>query len=111
MDLLEDAQKEKFDVVYCMPKNYFAEQGLPLPKNVSYYPSRWDVETLVKECSETVGIFIGRTTIEGFLCGKPALIYDVDDRGAVVKKYDMSVPKNLEQFDISYMTDKLLQLV
>lgn len=111
MDLVEDSKKEDFDVILCMPFNPFIQEGITLPKNITYLPTRWDIEALVKECTETVGIFIGRTTIEGFLCGKPALIYDVDEIGRVTKKYNMTVPKDLEQFGISYMTDKLLELV
>lgn len=37
---------------------------------------RWDVENLIALCTHTAGVYVGRTTIEGWLCGRPGWIYD-----------------------------------
>lgn len=69
----------------------------------------WDIEKYVKACNETASIFIGRTTIEGWLCGKPAWVYIVDNKGAIQDIQHIGVPKSLTQFDREYMTDRVLE--
>ena len=45
-----------------------------------------EIEKFVKECDETAGILLGRTTIEGWMCGKPSWIYKVDSGGFILSK-------------------------
>ena len=66
--------------------------------HVKYYPSTWDVEKYVKECDETASILLGRTTIEGWLCGKPGWIYEVESSGYILSKKKHEVPQNINTF-------------
>lgn len=105
-DLLHDAEDQKHNLWLVLPTSPFKN----LPSNVKVFSPMWDIEKLVKECTETAGIFFGRTTIEGWLCGKEGLVYDVDPTGRITKKA-LCKAKSLEQFDIKYMTDRILELL
>lgn len=67
-------------------------------KNVKYFQETKNVEKFVKNCSETSGILLGRTTIEGWLCNKPGWIYNIDTKGKILNKQIHQVPNNLENF-------------
>jgi glycosyltransferase involved in cell wall biosynthesis len=66
--------------------------------HVKYYPSTNQVEKFVNNCSETAGILLGRTTIEGWMCGKQGWIYDVDDEGQIKNKSLKSPPEDIIKF-------------
>jgi len=107
MDLVKDAAESEGHVLkLVLPLNPFGEN---LPNNVEFLHSRWNIEDLVKECDETAGIFVGRTTIEGWLCGKPGLVYDVDEQGHILQKATYDIPKNIELFDSKYMAESVLK--
>lgn len=73
---------------------------------------RWDIETITKECDTTASIYLGRTTIEGWMCGKGGWIYEVDDKGNILDIKYAEVPdqETLKHFDIEYMTDEVLKV-
>ena len=50
---------------------------------------------------------LGRTTIEGFLCGKPAIIYDVDKEGEILGYSYHQVPDDLTIFDFDTIINKI----
>jgi hypothetical protein len=50
---------------------------------------------------------LGRTTIEGFLCGKPAIIYNVDKTGEITGVSHHEVPEDLSIFDFDNIIDKI----
>ena len=66
--------------------------------HVTYHGPSWKVEDFVKSCDETAGILLGRTTIEGWLCGKPAWIYDIDSSGHINGKAYHEVPSDLDKY-------------
>jgi glycosyltransferase involved in cell wall biosynthesis len=76
--------------------------------HVKYYESTFNIETFVKNCSETGGILLGRTTIEGWMCGKPGWIYDVDSNGNILGKKLFQVPNDVEKF---YKSNVLQQII
>jgi len=78
--------------------------------NVKYFPSTKNVEKFVKECSETAGILLGRTTIEGWLCGKPGWIYDVDSEGNIKSKKFMDVPTDIDRFTSTDVVKKIKEI-
>ena len=41
---------------------------------------------------------MGRTTIEGWMCGKPGWIYKVDSGGFILSKEKLDPPVDLEKF-------------
>ena len=54
--------------------------------NVKHFGPTLDVDKYIHKCSETAGILLGRTTIEGWMCGKDGWIYDVDKNGNIIFK-------------------------
>jgi len=46
----------------------------------------------------TAGIQLGRTTIEGWLCGKPGWIYQVDSNGGILTKNLHDPPQDVEKY-------------
>jgi glycosyltransferase involved in cell wall biosynthesis len=67
--------------------------------HVKHFPSTNKVEKFVKNCSETAGILLGRTTIEGWMCGKSGWIYDVDKYGKIINKERFDIPEDVNRFN------------
>jgi hypothetical protein len=87
--------------------NYLSD--LLVNSHVKYFQSTNKVENYVKNCSETAGILLGRTTIEGWLCGKPGWIYNVDENGYIMDKERYDVPDNILKFDSEEVAKKIKQ--
>jgi glycosyltransferase involved in cell wall biosynthesis len=66
--------------------------------HVKHFPPTWNVEPYVQKCSETAGIQLGRTTIEGWMCGKPSWIYKVDSGGFILSKEKFNPPSDIEKY-------------
>jgi len=66
--------------------------------HVKYYPPTLEVEKYIHKCSETAGILLGRTTIEGWMCGKSGWIYTVDENGHILYKNLHHVPSDIEKY-------------
>jgi len=75
--------------------------------HVKYYNATNKVETFVKNSSETAGILLGRTTIEGWMCGKPGWIYNVDDSGYILSKERFDIPKDVSKFNSLEIAKKI----
>jgi len=75
--------------------------------HVKHFGPTLDVEKYIHKCSETAGILLGRTTIEGWLCGKSGWIYDIDKRGEIKSKTLFSPPSDLDKFDSIKVTQKI----
>jgi glycosyltransferase involved in cell wall biosynthesis len=78
--------------------------------HVKYLGVKQNVEEYIKKCDYTAGIFKGRTTIEGFLCGKPGWIYVVDDQGNIQNKELQEVPQDLEKYHSDFSANKVFTL-
>jgi glycosyltransferase involved in cell wall biosynthesis len=87
--------------------NYLSD--LLVNSHVKYFESTNKVEFFVKNCSETAGILLGRTTIEGWLCGKPGWIYNVDENGYIIDKERYDVPEDVLKFDSIEVAKKIKQ--
>lgn len=75
--------------------------------HVKYFDATSDVEKFVKNCSVTAGILLGRTTIEGWMCGKPGWIYDIDKDGNIKSKNLFDVPNDIEKFNSTNVIEKI----
>ena len=75
--------------------------------HVKHFQATNKVEEYVKNCTETAGILLGRTTIEGWLCGKPGWIYQVDDKGNILSKERHEVPSDVEKFNSIEVAKKI----
>ena len=53
---------------------------------------------------------MGRRTIEGFLCGKPAIIYDVDKDGNILDKRIREVPDDIEKYSSTSSAKKVFKI-
>jgi hypothetical protein len=78
-------------------KSNYLELILKNP-HVKHFPPTWDVQKYVKNSKETAGIQLGRTTIEGWLCGKPSWIYKVDSNGDIIEKNKFEPPLDIEKY-------------
>jgi hypothetical protein len=56
------------------------------------------MEEFYAECDIVSGIFLGRTSIEGILCGKKVYQFDVDEKGNILKHY-WHTERDLGKFD------------
>lgn len=79
-------------------------------ENVKYFPPTDNIEDFVNKCDETAGIFLGRTTIEGYLCGKPAWIYTVNKEGYVLDREYTEVPDDMSIFDNDKIIEKYKEI-
>lgn len=66
--------------------------------HVKHFNPTLDVEKYIHKCSETAGILLGRTTIEGWMCGKKGWIYSIDDSGNILNKELFSPPNDISKF-------------
>lgn len=89
--------------------NYAAKMAEEYP-HVKYFPPTEKIEDFYYKCTETAGIMLGRTTIEGFLCGKPAIIYNVDERGEILNSDFHEVPDDLSIFKPEYVATRMKQI-
>jgi glycosyltransferase involved in cell wall biosynthesis len=85
--------------------NYLTE--LLQNTHVKHFEATNKVEPYVKNCSETAGILLGRTTIEGWLCGKPGWIYNVDNSGEILDKKKHEVPSDMDKFNSFEVAKKI----
>jgi glycosyltransferase involved in cell wall biosynthesis len=83
--------------------SYFANNY----EHVKYFEPTDKIEEFYYKCDETAGIMLGRTTIEGFLCGKPAIIYNVDKSGEIINSEYHLVPEDLSIFDFDTIISKI----
>ncbi len=79
-------------------------------EHVKYLGVKPNVEDYIKRCDYTAGIFKGRTTIEGFLCGKPGWIYTVDKEGKILNKELQQVPDDIEKYRSDFSAKKVFNL-
>jgi hypothetical protein len=79
-------------------------------EHVKYLGVKSNVEEYIKKCDYTAGIFKGRTTIEGYLCGKPGWIYVVDNTGTIQSKVLTQVPDDLSKYDSEFSAERISTL-
>lgn len=108
MDLVQKC-KENNKELWLVGKdtNNYASYLGKTEEHVKYFPPTDNIEEFYHKCDETAGIMLGRTTIEGFLCGKPAIIYNVDKSGEIIDSEYHEVPKDLSIFDFDTVIRKI----
>lgn len=78
--------------------------------HVTYHGPTWRVEDYVNKCDETAGILLGRTTIEGWMCGKSGWIYNIDETGKIINKELHKVPEDIEKFKSETVVGEIIEL-
>jgi glycosyltransferase involved in cell wall biosynthesis len=106
--LIGRSQREDFDVLFVGvgPARYLDD----LPANVRWERRQvWDIEDIVRNCDETAGVFIGRTILEGWACGKPGRVYYTDQSGDVLgsARLEVPLPEVMAGYDIERVTTRL----
>lgn len=85
-------------------------KDLQQAQHVKYLGVKSNVEEYLKKCDYTAGIFKGRTTIEGFLCGKQGWIYTVDNQGKILNKELTAIPEDIEKYRSDISAQKVFKL-
>jgi glycosyltransferase involved in cell wall biosynthesis len=75
--------------------------------HVKHFNATSKVEQYVKNCSETAGILLGRTTIEGWMCNKPGWIYNVESSGYILDKKLYTPPTDVNKFNSIEVAKKI----
>lgn len=76
----------------------------------NWFDSTWDIEEHLKDATETAGIMLGRTSIEGWACGLPAIIYDVDIDGNIKSITKNEVPEDMDRFNSKLVAKQILEI-
>lgn len=99
-DLIKSTKEDNKDLWIVGKKNdTYLDDMIAGQEHVKYFPATNDVEKYIQQCDETAGILLGRTTIEGWLCGKKGWIYDVDNTGVIKSKELHDVPSDVAKFN------------
>ena len=97
-DLVEKSKTEGLELwVVGENKSNYLDKLLE-NSHVKYFPATWQVEKYVANCKQTAGIQLGRTTIEGWISGKPGWIYRVDSNGDILDINLYEPPTDLEKY-------------
>ena len=107
LDLVEYTREnnQEFWLVGKNHSNYL--QNVISNPHVKYFDSTSEIEKFVKNSSVTAGILLGRTTIEGWMCGKPGWIYNVDNNGQILGKELFNVPQDIDKFYLSNVVKQI----
>jgi glycosyltransferase involved in cell wall biosynthesis len=107
LDLMERTKEEGKELwLVGENKSNYLQQVLFEP-HVKHFPPTWSVENFIYRCEETAGIQLGRTTIEGWMCGKPSWIYKVDSGGFILSKERFEPPTDIEKYYASNVAKQI----
>ena len=81
-----------------------------LPPGVAWFDQTWTTERYINQCDETAGVLLGRTTIEGWACGKPGWIYDIDLQGNIRSRALHQTPADMNKFDSVNVVNQIEEL-
>jgi len=76
--------------------------------HVTYFEPTSNVEKYIQQCDLTAGILLGRSTIEGWMCGKGGWIYDVDSTGVILSKTFHDVPSDVDKFNSNNVAKQII---
>ena len=107
LDLVKETEKNNQELWIVGRKRTNILDNLELD-HVKYFEPTWSVEDYIKQCDMTAGILLGRTTIEGWLCGKPGLIYDIDESGEIKSKKLHNPPEDINKFSSKIIVDEII---
>jgi glycosyltransferase involved in cell wall biosynthesis len=111
VELMRQAERGTFElwILGLKADNYAAAGGYinTLPPNVRWFDQDWNTERFINECDETAGILLGRTTIEGWACGKPGWIFDIDLQGNIRSRALHQPPADMTPFDSVKVVDQI----
>jgi hypothetical protein len=107
-DLVEHSQKNGKELWLVGDNKSDYLDDLIKYNHIKYHQSNWNIEEFVKECEETASVMMGRTTIEGWLCGKPGWIYTITNTGDILNKELKQVPSDVEKYKSKIVAQQIL---
>lgn len=108
-DLIKTTKEENQDLWIVGKKNdTYLDELILNESHVTYYPATNSVENYVYKCDIVAGILLGRTTVEGWLCGKSAIIYDVDNSGNILSKKIETAPSDIDKFRSDVVAEHII---
>ncbi len=98
-DLINTTKEEGNELWIVGKKNdNYLDDMIKNESHVTYFTPTNDIERYIHKCDETAGILLGRTTIEGWLCGKKGWIYDINNSGKINSKELHDIPNDIDKF-------------
>jgi len=110
IDLIKTTKENNEELWLVGKLNGVELSELNMGSHVKYFPPSQNVEKYINQCDETAGILLGRTTIEGWMCGKKGWIYDVDNYGNILSKKLHDVPFDIEKFKSENVVKQIMSL-
>lgn len=110
-DLIKVTRKEKQELWIVGKKHdTYLDNISKKEPHVTYFEDAVDIEKYIHQCDETAGILLGRSTIEGWMCGKKGWIYDIDQKGTIKSKKLFDVPTDLDKFNSINIAKKIIEV-
>lgn len=111
IDLIKTTRDEGKELWIVGNKNdTYLDDMINNENHVKYFEPTFAIEKYIHECDEVAGILLGRTTIEGWMCGKPAFIYNVDSRGQIISRNKFDPPMDIDKFSTESVTKEILNI-
>lgn len=110
LDLIKTTKENGQELWIVGKKNdTYLDSAIQGQDHVTYFEPTNKVEKFIQDCDETAGILLGRTTIEGWLCGKGGWIYDIDSSGTIKSKTFHPVPKDVGKFKSENIAKEIIE--
>ena len=108
---LVDTTRESNQELWIVGKqnDTYLDEMISNQEHVKYFEPTPNVENYITQCDETAGILLGRTTIEGWMCGKKGWIYDVDSTGKILSKNLHDIPEDIDKFKSNNVVKEIIQ--
>lgn len=78
---------------------------------VKHHDAVENPEEFIKKADATCSVYIGRSTIEGWLCGVPGFVYTVDERGSITACNLHFPPNDLSVYDENNTAKSFLGII
>lgn len=109
-DLINTTEENNEELWIVGAKNdVYLDNMIKDKQHVKYFPPTLNVEKYINQCDTVAGIKLGRTTIEGWLCGKSAWIYDVDNMGNIQSKSLHQPPYDIDKFRSDNVAKQIIE--
>ena len=79
-------------------------------RDIIYYQPIPNIEMMVKSCHIACGLFIGRTTIEAWMCGKSVLSYKFNASGGIVSREVLAPPSDIDLYSSDRVAESLITI-
>lgn len=112
-DLVNVTKEENQELWVVGKKNdVYLDDMISGQEHVTYFEPIDNIEKYIHQCDTVAGILLGRTTIEGWMCGKKSIIYDVDNMGEVLSKthYDKKIPSDMNKFHSNRVSEQIIRV-